>query len=441
MVRDLRAASAKARAKKRKKTTTTKRSSSGSKKRGLSTFEKAQAAAGATNIGAGPGSGAQARQQQQQQVVQQQTQQQQQQKIGIPKTERQALLDRKGLEGTLTEASKKQKFAMTPAGQFLQGVKSSGTASDVQGREFLTLPIAQQAGKGAAWLATAIGGVRTGGALSKAIKPGTIQTTLKAGGVSANAATARVASSSLLKAGFTVGALAIAGSWIGAVAFGLWGQAESPESVQFFKNKYLVPEAQRTEDWSAVLEAEQYERDAVDLSVWEKVALNTPLAGIIGSKKKIEGVARGVQVSQKYTADQRFKQENGLDENAMWEKRKADQDAMYKEQVDYSIEQQALRQKNKIAIQKAADEARDEVEKNILLERIKLYDKRDSRQREEDAKERERIAEFWLAYDKQKFEIEKQQRENNALFWLEQSELRKQEAEERTPSSLGFGLL
>ncbi|GAH06313.1 unnamed protein product, partial [marine sediment metagenome] len=105
----------------------------------------------------------------------------------------------------------------------------------------------------------------------------------------------------------------------------LWAQAEAPEGIMFPVSKFLIPEAQRTGDWTAVNEAIALADEVSDLNIWEKIIGLTPAAIIPGAINKIKGNIAGKEVIRKYAEDQQIKQNTGQSEAEYWEERRKDE--------------------------------------------------------------------------------------------------------------------
>ena len=212
---------------------------------------------------------------------------------------------------------------------------------------------------------------------------------------------------SILSRFFSAKALTIYGAWAGAVTIGKWGQAEAAEGITFPMNKYLIPEAERTGDWTAVNEALALADEITDTNIWEKIALWTPLAPFVGIPKKIQGAAAGVAILEKYTDDQKRKQEIGQTETQYWEQRAIDQAEQDKFAVDYYNEQR----KNMLEWEREAKkQARNEDAAFWREERVKQF-----KMEEED---RQAIADFWIAYKKEAAIIAENSRPSNLNFGL-----------------------
>ena len=262
--------------------------------------------------------------------------------------------------------------------------------------------------KGAAATPGAIMAARFwGGITGKAGKVGTIS---KTGGatkvVQANAKTV-AQTKSILSKFFGKKALIMYGAWASAVTIGKWGMAEAAEGITFPVSKFLIPEAQRTGDWTAVDEAEALALEITDISIWEKIALWTPLAPFIGIPKKIKGSAAGVQILEKYTEDQKTKQDAGQTEAQYWEQRKKDEAIEDRAVIDYYNEE---RKKMVEWEREAKKQARDEDATFWRSERVK--------QQKMETEDREAIAKFWLEYRKEAQKIADNNRPSNLNFGL-----------------------
>ena len=195
--------------------------------------------------------------------------------------------------------------------------------------------------------------------------------------------------------------------WATSVGVGLYAQAESPEGISINVGKYLVPEAERTGDWTAVNEALALAEEISDLSIWEKIIFASPFAVIPGAWNKLRGNAAGIAILNKYAEDQQRKQDLGQTETQYWEQRKIDEAEQDKFTVDYYNEER----KKMVEWER---EAKVAARTNDALfwrnERIK--------QRQMEAEDRQAIADFWTAYRKESQKIAADNRPSNLNFGL-----------------------
>ena len=281
----------------------------------------------------------------------------------------------------------------------IEGFKEESLAAQKAEAE-LTIDILM---RGAAATPGAIMATRTFRGISgKSGQIGTISKT----GVQVNAKTA-TQTKSILSRFFSKKALALYGAWAGAVTIGKWGFAEAAEGITFPTSKFLIPEAQRTGDWTAVDEANALAEEITDISIWEKIALWTPLAPFIGIPKKIQGAAAGIAIQTKFTEDQKVKQALGQTEAQYWEQRAEDEAEQDKFAVDYYNEER----KKMIEWEREAEiQGRNEDAAFWRDERV--------RQMKLEAEDRQAIADFWTAYKKESQKIIANSRPSNLNFGL-----------------------
>ena len=229
---------------------------------------------------------------------------------------------------------------------------------------------------------------------------------------------------------FSAKAMALYGAWAGAVSLGKWGQAESTEAITFPITKFLIPEAERTGDWTAVDESLKLAEEMGDLSTWEKIGLYTPLSPFIGVPKKIAGVAAGVEILNKYKEDQKEKQELGLTEAQYWENRKADEDEQNKINIDYYNDER----KKMVAWELEAEAEARRVQASE-------YGAGKEKQREADIKARNDDARFWREQRELQLEREAEDRRAIADFWTTYRKQAQKIADNNRPSNLNFGLV
>ena len=265
----------------------------------------------------------------------------------------------------------------------------------------------------------------------------TVTTTTTSGGgagktvvnVAINTKTVKQASN-ILSLNFGTKALAAYGAWMGGTFFGLWGQAEAPEPLSITNTKFLIPDAEKTGDWSLVDESYAEQEAILDLEKWEEIILKTPLSPAIGIVNKIKGARAALNMQKKYTEHKRQQQLSGESEDELWVRRRQEEVDQKKTIVDYSNEQFKISRDNERASEKAARdvamrERRTEAS-NVRDEEIKamrddarFWREQQAKVREDEAADRLAVAQFWIAYRKLANEIA----QNNA------------------PSKLSFGLL
>lgn len=197
------------------------------------------------------------------------------------------------------------------------------------------------------------------------------------------------------------------GGWIGAVGWGKWGVAEAVEGITFPISKFLIPEAQRTGDWTAVDEALLLAEEITDINIWEKILLWTPLSPFIGIPKKIEGAAAGVAILEQYAEDQKIQQENGETDDAKWERIREEEVAQDKFAVDYYNEER-----------KKMVEWEAEARRQTRNEDAIFWQNERAKQFKMEAEDRQAIADFWTAYRKQSQKIAADNRPSNLNFGL-----------------------
>ena len=207
-------------------------------------------------------------------------------------------------------------------------------------------------------------------------------------------------------------------SYVASVGFGLWGYAEAPEGIQFIEDKFLIPEAMRTEDWSLVDEAEAAKEELSDLNIWQKVGLWTPLAPLVGGPLKAKGIAEGAILRAKYIADQKDKQATGQTEAEYWKQRDEDEQAQFEANELAITARKILDNDNFNRARAAATKAERAEDKKFYEEQARFWAKERDKEREREAEEREVIAQFWLAYRKLAQEISDNNRPSNLNFGL-----------------------
>ena len=135
-----------------------------------------------------------------------------------------------------------------------------------------------------------------------------------------NTKTQKLATATLKKAGMGQKALLYAGAWASAIFLGMWGQAEAPEPLAIVIGSTLIPNAEHTGDWSVVREAEEARAELLDLNVWEKAALWSPVSPAIGITNKINGAISAAIVQSKVINDLEAQSIAGTTENDDYER-------------------------------------------------------------------------------------------------------------------------
>ncbi len=185
------------------------------------------------------------------------------------------------------------------------GMTDPETGEEIQ-LQMGTLPIGLASGT------TAVKGfLNWGKTISKTQKVGKISKTGKQ--VQTNTKTVSLVNKILSKA-FSTKALLFYGAWAGSVGMNLWAQAEAPEGIMFPVTKFLIPEAQRTGDWSAVDEALLLADEVSDIGFWEKWIGMSPIAIVPGALNKLRGNIAGKEILKRYREDQKVKFETGQTE-------------------------------------------------------------------------------------------------------------------------------
>ncbi len=218
---------------------------------------------------------------------------------------------------------------------------------------------------------------------------------------------------------FSKKAMIFYGAWASSVTIGLWGQAESVEAFTFPNDKFFTPEAMRTGDWSLVDEADAAAEEMNDISIWQKIALWSPISFAIGIPKKVKATAAAQILRTRFHADQKNKQATGQSEEDYWRERDEEKQAQFLENErikDENFRQRTILMNEANAAAAAAKRAKDK----------EFY---------------EESAQFWA----EQRDLERQKAEEDriaiAKFWLEYRKLANKIADENRPSSLNFGLL
>lgn len=229
----------------------------------------------------------------------------------------------------------------------------------------------------------------------------------KAGKANVNTKTVKMVKK-IFSSKFSQKALAWAGAWAGAVFLGKWGQAEAPEPLGITMNSMLIPNAQKTGDWSLVNEAQAARDEILDLNWWEKVALWSPISPAIGIPAKIKGAITAAKVQDKLIDDLKIQQETGESDDDKWARIREEQSSQDKEAINY------YNQQRKLMVEWERD-----AEVNARNDDAAFWAEQRAKQAELEAADRKAIADFWTAYRKQAAKL----------------------AADNSPSKLNFGLI
>jgi len=303
-------------------------------------------------------------------------------------------------------------------------------------------------------LVTALGAaaaVEVGAAIAASeVSVGTISTVgLKGTGtiVAANSATAKILGTALGTV-LSKKALLFYGAWASSVAFGKWGQGEAIEQFTFNRNKFYIPQAIETGDWSLVDASNEAAEEFRDPGIIKQIALWSPISGPLGAVMKLEALPRSQEILNKYTEDKKFQQ--GLDpetneprvdpetgqqaepqsEDDFWAERRKEQVAMEKEITDYYNEE-----RRKQLLWEEEQKDRD------MREDAEFWAKQSAKERALMQKQREEEAKFWAEQARLRSQREAEDRIAMAKFWLEYREMVAKIEDNSRPSNLNFGLL
>ncbi len=235
-------------------------------------------------------------------------------------------------------------------------------------------------------------------------------------GIIANTKNIKI-SKSLLGKFFSRPAMVIYGGWASAVFLGLWGQAESVEPIQI-PLRDAIRQAKFTGDWSTVRFAEQKMFEISDLKIWEKIALLSPIAPFIGIPSKIKGVRAGAIVLSKIAEDEQILQATGQSETDYWEQRDEEKAQQFRENTDYHNEQSLIYTRLESEAIAAAQATNRAEERKAYQEYGEYLAGERAKEREREAKDREEIAKFWIAYTKEKKKLDEDNRPSNLNFGL-----------------------
>ena len=279
--------------------------------------------------------------------------------------------------------------------------KKTGIARDIKGAEELLKagPLGDRslAGRGALVLSVAPG-VSAVTTFAKVGAPtiGKVATNPKTIGIAAN----------ILSKFFSKKTLAILGGAAGSIFLGQWGQAEAGEPISIAMRDALR-QAQSSGDWSVYDDAKAARDELTNLSIWEKIALWTPISPIIGITNKIRGVIAGGVVLDAVANNEKIAQENGETDDDKWDRIREQQAEDEKANIDYYNEER----------KKMVDWER-EAEKDARDADAAFWRKEKEKQAQMEAEDRKAIADFWLAYRKESLKIANDNRPSNLNFGL-----------------------
>jgi len=248
---------------------------------------------------------------------------------------------------------------------------------------------------------TAASKLTSGGISNLYYSVGTGGTVTSATGATINTATVAATGGILAKV-FTPKVMAIAGAWAGAVFLGLWGKAEGKEPIEFISNKFLIPNAMKTDDWTLVDEADAAVDELLDLEWWEEVALWSPLSPAVGIPIKIKGALDAVNLRKKLVADLKL-QETPDEFYTRIRQEEIDQEIKIGEIHNESRKQFAQWERD---FNKQADKEDRALQKKRMREDAEFWRQQRELDYQREAEDREATAKFWMEYRKRIMELE-----------------------------------
>jgi len=255
--------------------------------------------------------------------------------------------------------------------------------------------------------------------------------TSTAGSMATNSATRKATTSMLTKMAkattnpkFVVGGIM---AMIGSYPFAGFIKEESLQTLSFG-----VRSAVDNNDPDGAQEAIDMQKEILDPGVWDRIFQSVPFANVLANLQDFYKAARiKTSIDERVVTALRNKLETGQSDTDMWEQTRQEQDEMERGQIDYFNEQRLITER-RIADLKAQAQAEADAERRAqILEQIRLWEQYAVRKAEQERKEREETAAFWLAYNRELQNIQSNAPSGSGRSGHEESSF----------STLNFGLL
>lgn len=197
--------------------------------------------------------------------------------------------------------------------------------------------------------------------------------------------------------------VATIGAIIGTYPWAEWAQTEAGEILGFSSRAAI-----NTGDPEIIRQFQEIQADIVDKNMWEQIARLLPGANIATAfLNKANAIRAQAIVNNKLMADAIIQIETGETEDKKWKRVREEQAEQEKANIDYYNEQRRQMVIWERDAEKAARNA-DAV----------FWRKEKEKQRKLEEKDREAIADFWLAYRKEALKIVNDNRPSNLKFGL-----------------------
>lgn len=218
----------------------------------------------------------------------------------------------------------------------------------------------------------------------------------------------------------------------GTMFFGQWAQAEGGEALNIIMRDTAF-QARQTGDWSLYDEAANVRNEILDLDMWEKAALWTPFSVFVGIPNKLKGVKAAGQVMDKLAQSNQQAQETGetpqqqteREESTFMEERRLSDENHYMQALEYDrlsnaayLETQAASNEMWLETQDINRARKSNNEISLMKQQAAFWAKQAELERQKAEEDRIAMAEFWLAFNKEK----------------------QKQADDSRPSNLNFGL-
>lgn len=336
------------------------------------------------------------------------------------------------IKGTYTKATKQQSRAMTSLGQAWSGLKE-GMALKKQDRDLKTADPNYITGY-IAGLVVDTASIGKLGSLKLGLGTATTTTTktvnvagwtigesTQIGGVAANTVNAKLVQG-VLATKFSprtlvllgTGALSIIGAslaYVGLVGTGYWAEAETPEGPSIVVNKFVLPQAIESGDFTLFNEVIAAGDEIMEETEYEKKVKGTPLMYPVEAEKKGKMTVLGWEALKQVGEDAQNNilklAEKEADEKAEWERIDAREEAQKTlaheraiQEIDY-FNESAIKTANEIARIKAEASTESNKRYRKSLERnLKMQEEAAEKKRQADMDYQIWLSEFWLAYKK-----------------------------------------
>lgn len=246
------------------------------------------------------------------------------------------------------------------------------------------------------------------------------------GQIAVNTVTTKLAETTLIQAGFTVGAIMALKSGVESFTFGNFQIAEAMDKISFARTK-----AAEEGKWELVEQLNTLMDEILYPSGWDWVISKTPwLTAQRGIRKNLDAAKLQREVDDEIIEDTRTAETNNETNDDKWARIREKETAQEKEAIDYYNEQR-----------KQLLEWEEAVKDRDMREDAKFWAEQTTAERAAHYKQLEKEAKFWADQKAQQRKKEAEDRQAIADFWFAYRKRLQQLDDNNRPSNLNFGLL